>query len=387
MRILFTFAGGRGHFEPLVPIARAANAAGHSVAFGCGPSLIQDVEAAGFNTFAMGRGTSATPERIPLRPIDSAREERDLRERFARLGARYRMPLITSLCDEWQPDVVVCDETDFGAQIAAERLGLPFATVLVIAAGSFVRGEVVGEALNELRAEHDLPADPEFEMLSRYLVLSPFPPSYRDPNYPLPITAHSFNPSMLAPGGSPTPEWSTVLPDAPTIYFTLGTVFNMESGDLLSRAIAGLRELPCNLIATVGNDIDPQEFGPQPAHVRIECYIPQASVLPHCDLVVSHAGSGSVMGALTHGLPSLLIPIGADQPSNAKRCAELRVAQVLDAMHVTPERIQATASAVLDDPGYRRNAEDLRNEIAALPPASDAIGLLENLAAERKPIR
>ena len=33
MRLLFTFAGGSGHFEPLVPIARAAGAAGHSVAF------------------------------------------------------------------------------------------------------------------------------------------------------------------------------------------------------------------------------------------------------------------------------------------------------------------------------------------------------------------
>jgi UDP:flavonoid glycosyltransferase YjiC (YdhE family) len=33
MRILFTFAGGSGHLEPLIPIARAAEAAGHTVAF------------------------------------------------------------------------------------------------------------------------------------------------------------------------------------------------------------------------------------------------------------------------------------------------------------------------------------------------------------------
>jgi len=40
MRVLFTFVGGHGHFEPLVRIARAAEAAGHTVAFGCGPSMV-----------------------------------------------------------------------------------------------------------------------------------------------------------------------------------------------------------------------------------------------------------------------------------------------------------------------------------------------------------
>ena len=36
MRLLFTLAGGSGHLEPLVPLARAAQARGHTVAFGGG---------------------------------------------------------------------------------------------------------------------------------------------------------------------------------------------------------------------------------------------------------------------------------------------------------------------------------------------------------------
>ncbi|MGH3451936.1 MAG: glycosyltransferase [Haloechinothrix sp.] len=43
-------------------------------------------------------------------------------------------------------------------------------------------------------------------------------------------------------------------------------------------------------------------------------------VLPRCDAAVSHGGSGSVMGALAHGLPQVLFPMGADQPQNAARC-------------------------------------------------------------------
>lgn len=63
MRILFTFVGGHGHFEPLAPIARAAEAAGYAVAFGCAPSMISTVEAAEFFAFAMGIGASRPPGR------------------------------------------------------------------------------------------------------------------------------------------------------------------------------------------------------------------------------------------------------------------------------------------------------------------------------------
>lgn len=381
VRVLFTFVGGRGHFEPLVPVARAVYEAGHAVAFGCAPAMVPSLEAAGFTVFAMGPAGSTTPKRTPLRPLDPAREDRDLRERFVRRAARQRVPLTLELCGTWRPDVVVCDETDFGALVAAERLGLPYATVLVIGAGSFVRAEVVGGALESLRAEHGLPPDPDLEMLRRHLVLSPFPPSYRDPRVPLPATAHCFRTTMPDRSALPAPEWASVLPGAPSVYFTLGTVFNLESGDLQSRVVAGLRELRVHLIVTVGPQIEPAELGPQPAHVHVAQYLPQASVLPYCDLVVSHAGSGSVLGSLACGLPSVLIPLGADQPQNARRCAELGVARVLDPMEVTPESVRAAVTGVLEDPSYRRNAEGLRREIAGLPQLTHAVSRLERLAA------
>jgi UDP:flavonoid glycosyltransferase YjiC (YdhE family) len=292
------------------------------------------------------------------------------------------------LCAEWQPDIIVRDEIDFGAVVAAERLGLPHATVLVIATGSFVRRSLVAEPLNRLRAEHGLPPDPDLAMLSRYLVLSPFPPSYRDPAFPLPATAHSIRP--LTPGAArndPAPAWITQLNGAPTVYFTLGTVFNLESGDLFTRVLAGLRDLPINVIATVGREIDPAEFGPQPANIQIERFIPQPAILPHCAAVVAHGGSGSVIGALAHGLPMVLLPMGADQPLNAARCADLGVAQALDAVEATPETVRAAVATVLADPSYRRAAERLRDEIAALPEPAHAVTLLERLVAEQPRVR
>ena len=58
--------------------------AGHDVAFGCNPAMAASVESRRFRVFRMGAHDSGSAERLPLRPRDIAREERDLRERFAR---------------------------------------------------------------------------------------------------------------------------------------------------------------------------------------------------------------------------------------------------------------------------------------------------------------
>lgn len=384
LRMLFAFVGGHGHFEPLAAVARCAREAGHEVAFAASPGMGPAIRAAGFRALGPEERVGPPPRRLPLRPPDAAREERDLRERFVRRAARARVPLLLERCADWRPDLLVADETDFGASIAAERLGLPFALLLVIATGSLVRPEVVAEALDELRAEHGLPPDPALERPARQLVLAPFPPSFRDPARPLPPTAVSLQPSLAAPAegiaATAGSAWRPPRPGAPTVYATLGTVFNTESGDLLARLVAGLRELPVGLVVTVGPAIEPAELGPQPAHVRVERHVALATVLPHCALVVCHGGSGTLMGALAQGLPSLIVPLGADQPANAERCATLGVADVLDAMRVTPELVRDRAAALLASRAHRRGAQRLREEIAALPGPASAVPLLEGLA-------
>ncbi|QUH00786.1 glycosyltransferase family 1 protein [Saccharopolyspora erythraea] len=385
MRILHTFTGGSGHLNPQLPLARAAEAAGHTVAFACQQAMVAAVADAGFTAFGTGGDTLGTTTLGPLVALDSEREDRGLRDGFARRVAGERVPRLLEVCADWKPDLIVWDEVDYGAAIAAERLGLPHASVLVIAAGSFNRAELVAEPLGELRAEHCLPPDPGMSMLSRYLVLSPVPPSYRDPGFPLPGTAHAFRPPR-GDESATAPAWLAALPYRTTAYVTLGTIFNVESGDLFPRVLAGLREMPANVVVTVGPHVDPARFGPQPGNVHIEQHIPQSVVLPRCDVVVSHGGSGSVMGALAHGLPAVLVPLGADQPHNARRCRELGVAEVLDAVTATPQDIRAAVSTVLADPGYRRAAERLRDEIAALPDPARAVALLERLAAEKCPI-
>ena len=98
-----------------------------------------------------------------------------------------------------------------------------------------------------------------------------------------------------------------------------------------------------------------------------------------------------MMDALSLGLPMVIIPISADQPVNARLCAELGVASV-----VTPEgrtelelahEIRNATQEVLRDPAYRENAQRLRKEIEELPGLEYPVALLETLIAKRVPLR
>ena len=132
-------------------------------------------------------------------------------------------------------------------------------------------------------------------------------------------------------------------------------------------------------VVTVGRDVDPAAFGPQPEQIRIERYVPQESVLPSCDLTINHGGSGSTVGALSFGLPMVIIPLGADQALTAERCEDLGVAILLDAMRLTPRDVRDAIRAVLGEPSYRAGAERIRDEIADLPEAGAAVPLIERL--------
>jgi UDP:flavonoid glycosyltransferase YjiC (YdhE family) len=393
VRVLCTFVGGRGHLEPILPIAHAARAAGHDVAFTSGRSMAPVIEAAGFEILPMpppaddGDGTAAAspaasePKLLPLLAVDRAREERDLREKFARDGARLKAPRILAQAARWQPNVILTDEADFGTVIAAERLGIPCATVVVLIAGGMLRPDVVAAPLDEVRSDFGLPPDPDLLLARGRLAIDPAPPGFRDPADPLriPSVAVSLAKPVRADatGG---PPWQPVRPDGPAVYATLGTVFNLESGDLLARVIAAFADHPGDVLVTVGDELDPGAFD-VPPHIHVERFVPQAAILPHVELIVSHAGSGTVLGALAHGLPMVLIPMGADQPWNGDRCVALGVARALDPIAATPDDIRAAAQGVLGDRSFRDAAARLARAMDTEPGPEAAVAALEKLAA------
>ena len=389
VRALFSFTGGTGHFLPTVPFARVLRERGHEIMYACQEGMVATVVSAGWAAVAIGGHTLLDPqERHPLAAVDRVAEESVIRRSFAGKIARERTDRLLKLAETWRPDLVVRDEVDFAGAIAADVLGLPHAAVVVIAAGGFLRSDVVEEPLASLRAEHGLDPAGAMKMLHRYLTIVPGPPSFRDPADPLPPTAHYVRPAVvdqredhgLVSSGTSRPS-----PGRPKVYVTLGTIFNQESGDLFQRVLAGLAALPVEVVATVGDQINPTELGPLPSNVGVESFVPLVQVLRDTGVVVSHGGSGTVIAALAFGIPQVILPLGADQPLTADRCVALGVGIALDALRSSPTAIRDATETVLRAETYRAQATQLQAEIASLPNARHAGTLLERLAQTRTP--
>ena len=329
VRLLFTFAGGQGHLRPLLPLAEAAAAAGHDVLVSGAGNMAGSTEL----PFAPSGG-DVRAIHAPLVPFDLAREHAALRRSFAGCFAEERIVDLRAVARVHRPDVIVRDETDFGAALLAHELGVRHAMVHT-SAHAFVPGE--------LRERFPAPE----------VVLTPFPPELR-------------------PGGvafraldAPPPAGGDL------VLVTLGTIFNTESGDLFERVLAGLDG---EVLVAVGSTRDPAELGPQPARVRVARHVDLAGVLPRARAVVCHAGSGTLLAALAHGVPLVLLPIGADQPGNARRAVALGAAIALDPLTATPEEIGAAVRAA---PELRPAAGRLRRSIAALPPPAAALAAIQ----------
>ncbi len=108
-----------------------------------------------------------------------------------------------------------------------------------------------------------------------------------------------------------------------------------------------------------------------PANVVLAEFVPQASVLPHVDLLVSHSGSGTMLGGLCHAIPQVAVPRGTDQPDNAALLARAGAGVVVPPEDYAAATIRAAVAEVTGDPSYAENARRVQAEIEAMPDADE----------------
>lgn len=165
MRILFTTLPHAGHLHPLVPLAHAAAAAGHAVAFACAASFMPAVEVAGFRAFPAGYDACGQSREMlfpALHTLTDA-ERADWMGPYIFIGiyGATMVPDLLALSRHWPPDVIVRDSAEFAGCVAAETLGLPHASVRTSApSAAYARRSRYREALAPLRARSGLPPTP-----------------------------------------------------------------------------------------------------------------------------------------------------------------------------------------------------------------------------------
>jgi UDP:flavonoid glycosyltransferase YjiC (YdhE family) len=197
------------------------------------------------------------------------------------------------------------------------------------------------------------------------------PPSLQPDGPPPWPGAIPLRPSAGEYGAVP-PEVADVLAgDRPVAYFTLGTVKNTDTADL-AVGLTALEGYDGVVVATTGRRLDPDELGPVPANAVVAEFVPQAALLERADLLVSHGGSGTMLGGLVHGVPQVALPRGTDQPQNAALLARAGAGVVVAPEDYAVTTIRAAVAEVTGDPAFRAAAERVRDEIIAMPEA-DAV--------------
>lgn len=367
--------GGTASVE--LTVAAKLRDRGHRVTLYGPPEVRDDAGAAGFELepleWPWGLGPRAAEDLIPRMIGASEAWARQLAPRIGRA------------------DVVVADCTAFGALLAARVAGVPSAAVMPTV---YVAGEPTRAAADHLRGdratalaginrsrrvfglpevasvtEQVLDADRLLVLTSRAFEL----PDIRPPDHvryvgpQLPRAQHA--PVRLPDGG------------APLLLVSLSTTDQGQLG-VLERLLAAIAPLPVRALVTLGHAVDAARLRP-PANAVLERFVPHADVLPYADLVVTHAGHGTVMAAVSAGVPMVCVPMGRDQPAVADRVSRHGLG-----VRVEPdagvEELRAAIRHVLDDPDYRGAA---RRMARAVEPADRVVEEVELLVAEKRSVR
>jgi UDP:flavonoid glycosyltransferase YjiC (YdhE family) len=386
VRALFTSTRGAGHFNPLVPFARAFERAGHQVMFGGPPPLADPAARAGFRFWQVDPPPEdelgAVWSRVPELPPDEANEV-VVGQIFGRLNTTAALPLMRNAFEQWRPDVVLRDPNEYSGALLAEEHGIPHARVAIslISSEEAGLGIVAGE-IDAIRRAEGLEPDPRADALRGEPYLSVFPASLDEGEQP---DAHRFrDPAWSEPPGE-LPDWWQGRDGEPLVYVTFGTVAGQfpQALPVYGVALEAVAELPVRVLLTVGNDLDLDALPPAPANVRVERWVPQQDVLAHAAAAVVHGGSGSTLGAVAAGVPLVVVPLFADQPENARRIAEvgagLAVEPDREDPNATTSPLREAIETVLAEPSYRERARALAAELEAAPSVDDAILLFEPL--------
>jgi MGT family glycosyltransferase len=167
------------------------------------------------------------------------------------------------------------------------------------------------------------------------------------------------------------------LEEPPLVLVGFSTTYQAQE-ELVRRVIAALGTLPARALVTTGPALELEES--LPPNVETSAWVSHTEVLPRTSLVITHAGMGTVMASLAHGVPLVCIPMGRDQNEVAARVvhgeAGLRLGRDAD-----EAAIAKTVREALSDPaltaGSARLAAAIREEVAA----DRALAELETLAA------
>jgi UDP:flavonoid glycosyltransferase YjiC (YdhE family) len=300
-----------------------------------------------------------------------------------------------------RPDVVVHDILTLAPALAAELEGVPTATLVphiypVSARGfppyatgarlprtAFGRGfwglferpletglRLGQRQLNETRRRVGLPAQTRLHggISARLCLVGTFPQL----EYPRvwPAGVHVVGPMLWEPAATPLPPQARLRPpgDGPLVVVAPSTSHDQEQR-LLRASLTGLRGTGVRVLAATDRRASPKPIRAG-LGARLVSWLSYADVMPEADLVVCHAGHGTLARALAAGVPVLAVPHSGDMAENAARLDWAGAGVRLPWRLLSPTTLRLAAMRALGAGGGLTRAPTIGGTEALLRPGS-----------------
>ena len=208
-----------------------------------------------------------------------------------------------------------------------------------------------------------------------HLYLHPFPESLGDA--PIASTVRRMRPLGFDGAADGGLEWISGLGvDRPCVYLTFGTE---GGGPPFAPLLAAINRVDVDAVLTTGPLTDPADLAAIAGKVRVVRYVPQRFVLARASAMVSHAGSGAMIGGALLGVTQVCVPMAADQFDNADSLAATGSSLTIEPAAASEDSFFEAMSRVLHDDGVRSSAQRLARSFAALPDPASFVPAVEAL--------
>lgn len=334
------------------------------------------------------------------------------------------------LCRELPPaiealgiDALLCDQMEAAGGLVAEGMGLPFASVanalpvnrepgipLPVMPFDFEDSERARHMVEGSTRVYDWLMSPHAEVIAaqaRSLGLAPRSALHEClsplvevsqtverfdfPRKALPPHFHHVGPlrftqaARVHDDGRRMPD---VDPGRPFVFASLGTLQGGRFG-LFKRIVQACRKQDVQLLVAHCGGLDERqaqalrELGAD----WVVAFAPQEEVLARADVVISHAGSNTVMDAIAASTPILALPIAFDQPGAAARIRHAGIGLSASPRFASPAQIGRLLRRLLDDAGFARRMAPLADDLARAGGAPRAASLVEEALGLGLPLR
>jgi len=429
--IVFFPEGAYGPTNNCVGIGDVLRRRGHRVVFIVEESFAGTLEAKGFEERLMRLGPKPDVPEVPGQFwIDFIRDTAPIfrKPTIEQLGefivptwqalidgSKYVNPRLEEIFEELRPDVIVEDNVvGFAAVVASGR---PWVRIVSCNPAELKDPEVppfssgypagdrnrwpefideidrthrsIWQDFDTFVREHGAPAltwldgGPDFIHESDWLNLYAYPAEVEyERSRQLPPTWHRVDSTVRATDAA----WELPgdLRDRPgaLIYLSLGSLGSADVG-LMQRLVDVLGTTEHRVIVSKGPLADQIRLHD---NMTGEAFLPQASILPQVDLVITHGGNNTVTEAFHNGKPMIVLPLFWDQVDNAQRVDETGFGVRLPAYDFEDRQLTGAIDRLLADARLRDRLAAMSARIRGTSGTARAADLIERVAVTGKPV-